>query len=807
MSLRDLVMSVGFSGSKAEKGLKNVDKSADKTKKSMEDLGRQTKNTGKVVDGLGKDTSVARRGLDTLGRGLDTAKRKTKELGAEAKRVGKQMRTEFKEAMEDAAPKNMFDGARGLGTAALAGGVAGAAVIGASANTAIGFESAFTGVRKTVDATEEEYAELRQEIRSMTKEIPATHEEIAAVAEAAGQLGISKTGLMGFTETMINLGEATNLASDEAATSLARFANITQMSEQNYERLGSTVVALGNNLATTESEIVAMGMRIAGAGAQVGMTESEIMAFSGALSSVGIEADAGGTAFSKVMVDMASEVATGGEKLGQFAKVAGMSAAEFKEAYQKDASGAIISFVEGLGRMSAAGDNVFGVLDELGLSEIRVRDALLRASGAGDLFRSSIELGSKAWEENLALSTEAGERYKTTESRLAILKNTLRDVGITLGDMLLPHIQSFAKNMGSLAEKFNNLPPGVQKFAAAVLLIGTGLLLIAGPLLLLVGFLPSIAAGFGMLGTVSLGVLGPIALAIAGVVAAGVLLYKNWDKIKAFGLTLWDSLKTKIEPFVPYIQNVFNAIKTILQVGFAAFKGITQIAFVPIKALFVTAWEFIKSCTIIAVETIGGVLGGLMRTLSGIIDFVVGVFTGDWGRAWQGVQDIFGGIFHGIAAIAKGVINSVIGFVNAGISGINSIKAPDWVPVIGGKSPNIPLIPKLAKGADFFPGGLAMVGEEGPELVHLPRGARVTPHQESMGLLRSITTQTTRNYSAGDNYLAPQVTLNIDARGSAPGVGQEIEKVVEQKIKPMLDAFWRKQWQQLAVARPQLTER
>ncbi len=794
MSLRDLVMSVGFSGSKAEKGLKNVDKSADKAKKSMTNLGKQVKDTGKGIDGLGKDSSVAKRSLDTLGRGLDTAKRKTKELGAEAKRVGAQMRTEFKDAMEDAAPRNMYEGARRLGTAAVIGGAAGAAVIGTGANAAIGFESAFAGVRKTVDATETEYAELRQEIRGMTKEIPATHEEISAVAEAAGQLGISKTGLMDFTETMINLGVATNLSSDEAATSLAQFANITQMSEQNYDELGSTVVALGNSLATTEAEIVNMSMRLAGAGAQVGMAESDILAFSGALSSVGIEADAGGTAFSKVMIDMASQVATGGAKLGQFAQVAGMSVADFKEAYQKDASGTIISFVEGLGNMSAAGENVFGVLEDLGFSEIRVRDALLRASGAGDLFRRSMDIGSEAWSENLALSKEAEERYGTTESKLTILKNTIKDLGITLGDMFLPYINDAAEGIGNFISFLEKMPPGVKTFGAIALLAGTALMLIAGPILLLIGFLPSLAAGFSMLGGISLAALGPIGLAILGIVAAGVLLYKNWDKIEAFGLTLWDSFKEKIEPFVPYMQNVFNAVKTIFQVGFTVIKGILEVAFVPIKALFVGAWSFIKNTITTAVETIGGVLGGLMRTISGIIDFVVGVFTLDWGRAWQGVKDIFGGIFDGIIAIAKGAINSVIGIINAGISGINKLKAPDWVPLMGGKSPNIPLIPRLAKGTNNFGGGLAMVGELGPELVHLPRGSRVTPAGETRRMVNG--------YAGGGDTFAPQINITIEGgSGSVKESMPDIKREVEKAMYPALESYF----QELRAKRPSMT--
>lgn len=794
MSLRDLVMSVGFNGSKATKGLKDVDKAADKTEKGFADLGKMAQETGKGIGKIGQDATTAERGLKTLGRGLDTAKQKTKELGAEAKKVGQQMRTEFKSAMKDATPKNMYEGSRNLGATATAGGIAGAAVIGAGANAAIDFESDFTGVRKTIDATEKEYAGMRKEIRAMTKEIPATHEEIAGVAEAAGQLGISKKGLMGFTKTMVNLGEATNLTSDEAADSLARFANITRMSEKDYGRLGSTVVDLGNKLATTEREIVDMSMRLAGAGAQVGMSEHDIMAFSGALSSVGIKAEAGGTAFSTVMIDMASQVATNGKKLGQFAKVAGMSAAQFKAAFKKDAAGAIVSFVEGLDRISKSGGNVFGVLGDLEYTDIQLRDALLRAAGAGDLFRRSMDIGSEAWAKNTALSKEAEERYKTTESRLTIMRNNIRDLGITLGDMLLPYINGFANGVGKITNALNKMPPGMKKFGAGALIVGTGLLLIMGPILLLIGFLPNLAAGFGMLGKISLAALGPIALAILGIVAAGYLLYQNWDKIKAFGLTMWSAFKGEIGSFVPYIQNVFNTVKVILQAGFTIIKGIIEIALIPIKTTFIFAWEIIKNTVVTAVQAIGGALGGLFQTLNGIINFVVGVFTGNWGQAWQGVKDIFGGIFNGIKAIAKGAMNGVIGIINAGISGINTMKAPDWVPGIGGKSPKIPKIPKLAKGTNSFGGGLAMVGERGPELVHLPRGSQVTPHNESARMLRG-------GYAAGDTF-APVINVTIESRsGGVKESVPDIKREVEKALYPALENYFR----QMQTKRPSIT--
>ena len=188
-----------------------------------------------------------------------------------------------------------------------------------AAKSAIDFESAFAGVRKTVDATEEEFAVLEKGIRDMALSLPSGANEIAGVAEAAGQLGIANENILSFTRTMIDLGEATNLSADQAATSLARFANITQMSQTEFDRLGSTIVALGNNLATTEAEIVDMAMGLAGAGKQIGLTEAQIMGIAAALSSVGIEAQAGGSAFSLVLSQMQLSVETVNESLKHFA--------------------------------------------------------------------------------------------------------------------------------------------------------------------------------------------------------------------------------------------------------------------------------------------------------------------------------------------------------------------------------------------------------------------------------------------------------------------------------------------------------
>lgn len=435
----------------------------------------------------------------------------------------------------------------------------------AAVKSAIDFESAFAGVKKTVDGTEEDFKKLEEGIKQMSKELPSSAEDIAAVAESAGQLGIQTDNILEFTRTIIDLGNATNLVGEEGASQLAKFANITQMSQKNFDRLGSTIVALGNNMATTEADIVSMAMRLAGAGKQVGMTESDIMSFAAALSSVGIEAEAGGSAFSKVMLNIQSEIQTGGEKVAAFAKVAGMSADEFATKFQKDATGALIAFIEGLGRL----DDKAVVLDELGLSEIRVRDALLRASSAGDLFAKSIEIGSNAWKENTALTNEANQRYATTESQIKILKNEIMDMAREIGVQLLPIVKDGLVVIKDLIDKFNNLSPATKeniiKFALLSSTLGPviggvgklaegfgGVLKVAGKLSASLGTAKTAAETVGTAAAVAGGTGGVAGLAtsLGGVVVAAAPYIAAGTAIAGAGYAIYKGLNKEVIPEV-----------------------------------------------------------------------------------------------------------------------------------------------------------------------------------------------------------------------------------------------------------------
>lgn len=339
------------------------------------------------------------------------------------------------------------------------------AAMALSVRASISYESAFTGVVKTVDATQEQLAALSRGFIELSKTIPVSANELAKIGEVAGQLGIKQENILSFTRVIADLGKTTNLSTEEAATSLARLANILQTPQDSFDRLGSTIVALGNNFATTESEIVSMGLRLAGAGEQVGLTESQVLALAAGLSSVGIEAESGGSAFSRVLIDMSQAVQTNSDELKVFAAVAGQTADQFANSFKTDASGALLEFIKGLDNASKSGKNVFEILDVLNLSEIRVRDALLRASSASDTFTNAIKVGSQAWSDNNALTKEAETRYGTTESKLNILQNQIFATAKEIGDNLTPGVEALA---GSFVTLLNDVTPAANAISTTL---------------------------------------------------------------------------------------------------------------------------------------------------------------------------------------------------------------------------------------------------------------------------------------------------------------------------------------------------
>ena len=353
----------------------------------------------------------------------------------------------------------------------------------ASVKASVEYESAFANVRKTVDATEEEYQRLSDSVKQMSTEIATSSSTIAEVMANAGQLGIQNDYLVDFTRTMIDLGNSTDIAADEAAVAIAQFANVTKMAQTDFDRFGSTLVDLGNNYATTESAIMELATRLAAAGSQVGLTQAQILGFATALSSVGLEAQAGGTAFSKAMIQMQVAVETGSESLNDFARVAGLTNDEFKALWKSNPAGAIEKFIVGLSKMDEQGVSSIVTLQEMGFTEVRLRDTLMRATNATELFSNAQETANRAWEENVALSNEASKRYATTESKLKNLKNTAVLAAQRIGDDLNPTIQKLIDGAKELLERFMSLDEEqrlmIVRFAAIAAAAGPAILAIS----------------------------------------------------------------------------------------------------------------------------------------------------------------------------------------------------------------------------------------------------------------------------------------------------------------------------------------
>lgn len=423
-----------------------------------------------------------------------------------------------------------------VGTGMMTFGAVVAVGLGLAAKAAIDWESAWTGVLKTVDGTPEQLGALEEELRGLATTLPVTHTEVAKVAEAAGQLGIARKDIAGFTETMLALGVTTNLTSEDAATSLAKLMNIMETAPDDVDRLGATLVELGNKGASTEADILEMGMRIAGAGYQIGLSEAEVLAFAGALSSLGIEAEAGGSAISSIFVRIQQAVAGGGDELKAFAAAAGMSASEFSHTFRTDASGAVDALVTGLARIKSSGGDVIATLEGLGITEIRQRDTMLRMVGAGDLLTQQLSIANNEWVESNALVDEAAKRYQTTESQVAIARNRINDFAISVGETLLPIIGDAVAFLGGLASWFQSMPGWLQGVVTVLLTVVTAVALLGGAALVAV---PRIAAFNAALA----GMTGPVATKTrAALGATASFLGGPWGialGVATVGLMMW----------------------------------------------------------------------------------------------------------------------------------------------------------------------------------------------------------------------------------------------------------------------------
>lgn len=398
-------------------------------------------------------------------------------------------------------------------------GIGGALAV--SAKAALDFESSFAGIRKTVDTSEKGFAALAQEMRDLAKIIPVNVNELNRIGEVAGQLGIEAQNIASFTKTIAMIGATTTLSTEAASIGFARLSNILQVPQAEIGRLGSVIVELGNNFATTEDQILNFALRVAPIGATVGLTADNVLALATAFSSVGVPAERGGTAVQRVFATMAEAVLDGQEDLESFADTAGMAAEEFADLFDVDPAQGFNQFIIGLRRIIDEGGNAFATLRQVGITSQRTMQAILGLASAEDLLTESLSMAEQAMADNDALTEEFQKRVNTGASQLQLLANAFYDLRIELGEKLLPSIVELTQVLTYLVNSMGQVDGSAVKTTASF-----ASMFAAGGLLLSLG--KKLVTGFKSIGA-AMKVTGAVAGTVAGaLVALGV----GWAALK-----------------------------------------------------------------------------------------------------------------------------------------------------------------------------------------------------------------------------------------------------------------------------------
>lgn len=613
--------------------------------------------------------------------------------------------------------------------------------MGTAIKSSIEWEQALAGVAKTTNMSGSELNKMGNEITKMSNTMPFAATEIAGVAEAAGQLGIKKQDITSFTRTMMNLGVATNLTADEAATEFARFANAANMPIKDVDRLGSTVVALGNSTATTEKEIVEMAQRLAGAGAQAGFSSDEIMSVSAAMSSVGIEAEAGGTAMTQIWNKMTKAVAEGGDTLDSFAKTAGVSGKEFAQIWENNPSKALSMFVKGLGETEGGAKGVLKALDDVGIKGIREADTIRRMANNHQVLDKALKTGSEGWKENSALTNEANIRYETMGSKLKMLKNTFINFTRTIGDAVAPIVSFLADKLTGLFEHLQGTSNATKIAIAAFTLLGVAIppLIVATGVLAhsivgiseamkllnatkggakffslfnggIKGILPKIGqllTKIPLIGGLMTSLAGPVGIVIgviAALTAGIVYLWKTNDSFRNFVINAWNAIKNSaiaVFGFIkPYIINIWdgiknssiaiwNTLKTAAKVTWNAIKFAVQHPIQALKNIISGIWNFIKANSL---NTWNLIKTGILNIVKSLVSLVRASFNGLkafftmlWSfiknnsiKAWLAIKNSVLAIIRNFVTLSKHNFAVLKGFLSALWTSIKNTAIKLW---------------------------------------------------------------------------------------------------------------------------------
>lgn len=675
--------------------------------------------------------------------------------------------------------------------------VTGGSIVGMAGVTvkeATDFESAFTGVKKTInfEGTQAEadafFAGIRQDILDMSSVMPIAAEEIAGVYEAAGQLGIQNENLTNFATAMIGLGSATNMSANEAAVALAQFANVTQMAQTDFDKLGSAIVELGNNMATDERQITNFATELAVLATSAGFSEADILGLGAAMASMGLESAASGTAMQRLTMDITDAVAglvnvtqedaTLYEKISNmtakelkelsqatgistkelksaskdfmetkhhlevFAETSGMTAEEFSKAWQEDATSAFEAFIKGLGSKTTA--EQLAIFDTLDIKQMREIDMLQRLAGNYELVETAIQMSNNAWNENSALSEEVAKRNADTASQLQMLKNDLSALAIEAGTALLPLVRELLEQAKPLIEKatewIKNNPEAVvqlTKTGGALLAIGTAVSGVINVVTAIGSFITtvktlggaiSILTGGGAAAGAAAGGGGLLAGLGAGIAAIGPVVLGIGAIVGGFALAWkndWLGCKTHMSEAVETFKKKKEETGSTLQALSAAVKTWTT----GVSGEITNWWNstiqpWLSNIWNHITQWFTTAKNNVSNWLTGAKNDVVNFFSNIWNNISNYMNNIKNTITNAWHSVTN-VISSITNAVSDAWNSVRNFASNAWNGLTG-----------RASGGPVFGNTPYLVGEAGPELFVPNSSGYIIDAEETMELFR-----------------------------------------------------------------------
>lgn len=370
-----------------------------------------------------------------------------------------------------------------------------------SYNAALDYESAMARFQVASQGTEEQMAAMKETALKMSTEIPMGFVEIIDLMTTLSEADVPVDKLESVARVMGALGATSDVSVEQSAKAIMQFLTVTGSSIEDVERMGSTLLDLGRNSVATGGEIFEMAQRMASTGSLAGFSAPEILSMAAAISSMGIEAEAGGTSASKLMkaMQLAAETGKGlndevkksGDVVMGFTTAMGLSEEQFKASWGKSPVNTMLSFFDSLKNGSNEGKgSVLAMLDAMDLTEIRLSNLTASAAKNPDFFERMLGTAATAWEENKALAEAADIAYSTTaastETSLNKIENAAADVGENVAETVQPMIEKVAE----LVAEFGKLDEATQSRWVLV----AGALITLGPAAMGIG---SVATSIG----------------------------------------------------------------------------------------------------------------------------------------------------------------------------------------------------------------------------------------------------------------------------------------------------------------------